>query len=63
MISICQSLVSQLFYNGAAFSAGDREIADIAQKAINSGGGQQWTQWGVSHHLEFVVNQLAHTSF
>lgn len=65
MAEICRSLVTRQEFCGEDFSDGDREIAAVAKLATNSdllhtsaGGPQQWTEWCLSHHFEFVVKQL-----
>jgi hypothetical protein len=56
---ICQTLVASGNFSGANFSAGDDEINLRAQNGASTGAPQQWVQWGINHHLMFVVNQLA----
>ena len=59
MHTICASLVAMLqVYDGSTFSAGDDFINQVAMHIIGPGAPQQWVQWGMSHHMEFVVNQI-----
>ncbi len=58
MHSICESLLEQPFFRGEEFSAGDMEIVRTADPEEGPGGPMQWLQWGVSHHIEQVVDQL-----
>jgi Beta protein len=62
MPEMCRSLVQRKEFSGADFSAGDAEIAELATKAdslhTSPGNPQQWTQWGMSHHFEFVASQI-----
>lgn len=60
MHAICADLVSKKEFSKPIFSAGDQEIHNTATLVNTTpGGGQQWLQWAVSHHIEFVVAQLA----
>lgn len=56
---ICAQLVSQPFFDGAELSAGDTAIAECALRSENPGGPAQWTQWCLSHHIEFVIRQMS----
>ncbi len=58
MHSICQSLVGMPQYDGAAYSQGDHVINEVAQQNTGPGAAQQWLQWGMNHHMTFVVNQI-----
>ena len=59
MRSICQSLVAQAYFRGAAFSQGD---SDIAAKGANrdpkDGSPEQWIQWCTNHHLELTFSEI-----
>jgi hypothetical protein len=57
--AICDELRSYPGYSGPAFSSGDAEIDRIADTEDETGGPTQWLQWCVSHHLEFVVEQIS----
>lgn len=61
MHGMCKSLVQSGNFSGAEFSAGDSEIAARATTSDSSGGPQQWVQWCMNHHIEFVVDQLANS--
>jgi hypothetical protein len=56
---MCDELIATPEYSGADFSAGDGEIERIANEPDETGGPTQWLQWCVSHHIEYVVQQLA----
>jgi len=57
--AMCGELVAKPEYSGADFSAGDEAIGRIAEVDDETGGPTQWLQWCVSHHIEFVVEQLS----
>jgi hypothetical protein len=46
-------------FSGRDFSAGDEWIANCAAGATGPGNPTSWRQAGTSHHLTFVVSQLA----
>jgi hypothetical protein len=56
--AVCQELRDSAEFSGAGFSSGDEEIDRIADADDETGGPTQWLQWCVSHHIEFVVEQL-----
>jgi hypothetical protein len=56
--TMCAQLVASQEYSGAEFSAGDEEIDRVSDDEEGPGGPTQWLQWCVSHHIEFVVEQL-----
>jgi Beta protein len=55
-------LIAKPEYSGVDFSSGDEEIDRIAGEPDETGGPTQWLQWCVSHHIEFVVQQLSHAA-
>lgn len=57
--AICDELRSSPAYSGPDFTSGDEEIDRIADAEDETGGPTQWLQWCVSHHLEFVVEQIS----
>ena len=59
MHPLCRELVERDEYSGDDFSEGDEMIRLVADEEETSGGPTQWLQWCVSHHIEFVVDQLA----
>lgn len=60
MHTICASLIARPEFNGAQFSAGDAEIADAANPALDRPGApQQWLQWGMNHHIAVTVQQVS----
>lgn len=56
---ICRSLCEQDFYDGASFSAGDREFFDRQTPLLGPGNAQNWVQWSANHHLVFTARQIA----
>ncbi|MET9019215.1 hypothetical protein ABZV93_04450 [Actinopolymorpha sp. NPDC004070] len=56
---LCKLLVEQPEFAGREFSWGDREVADCADGTCEPGWEDHWRGAGTSHHLRFVVNQLA----
>lgn len=62
IFAICQSLIARPEYSGPTFSAGDAEIHLVASGLSGPGNPQQWVQWCVNHHIEFVARQIANDS-
>jgi len=58
--AMCAQLVASPEYSGVEFSTGDEEIDRVSDDDEGPGGPTQWLQWCVSHHIEFVVEQLEH---
>ena len=58
MHRICRELLENGYYYGNEWSEGDAAIEQCASEEIGPGGGEQWTQWAVNHHIETVVEQL-----
>lgn len=58
--TLCERVVDSEHWPdaGAAYSAGDKEIARCAQHKGGPGGATQWLQWGASHHFAHVVDRL-----
>jgi hypothetical protein len=56
--AMCAQLVASPEYSGEEFSTGDEEIDRVSDDDEGTGGPTQWLQWCVSHHIEFVVEQL-----
>jgi hypothetical protein len=57
-VNLCKSLIEQPDYRGAAFSPGDRRIAECAAGELDPGGQTTWRGAGTSHHLRAVTEQL-----
>lgn len=57
--AMCSDLIGQEEYSGQDFSAGDAEIDRVSDEDEGPGGPTQWLQWCVSHHMEFVVQQIS----
>ena len=58
---VCENIVKQPEWAGAAFSWGDGEV-DVRvgfPNTIGSGAAKEWRAYGVSHHLQTVVHRLA----
>jgi hypothetical protein len=58
MPGMCRSLLERPEWCLPPFSAGDHEIARIAASQDSTGNATQWVQWCMSHHFEFVVDQI-----
>ena len=59
MVDICKDLITQQFYDGRDFSAGDTMFDEVAHERGQTGGGAlQWVQWSLNHHLVRVVRDL-----
>jgi hypothetical protein len=56
---LCKVLVNQPEFLGREFTWGDRQIAECADGTIEPGWERHWRGAGTSHHLGFVVDQLA----
>jgi hypothetical protein len=56
---MCQELRDSEEFSGTDFSSGDEEIDRIADADDETGGPTQWLQWCVSHHIEYVVEQIS----
>jgi Beta protein len=56
---VCRALVQRAEYRGRRFSWGDQYIDDCAAERVGTGNLTTWRQVGTSHHLAFVVHQLA----
>jgi hypothetical protein len=56
---VCRNLIARPEYCGPAFSWGDWFINECADGRRGPGNLTTWRQVGTSHHLAFVVNQIA----
>lgn len=56
---LSRELVRRPEFCGAAFSWGDRFISECAAGKAGTGNATTWRQVGTSHHLTFVVRQIA----
>lgn len=52
-------LVSMSEYKGKDYSWGDNYISQCADRTVKSGNATIWRKVGTSHHITFVVNQVA----
>lgn len=60
----CAILCQESFFRGKDFSAGDRMIFEKASDLNSSAGNQAtWAQIGINQHIEFVVYQLANSTY
>ena len=57
--TICQRLMQAPYWQGANYSAGDRELYQYAQGNGGPGNATSWLSFGESHHLAHVVDRLA----
>ena len=57
--ALCKLLLVQREYCGPNYTWGDREIDRCAQDLGDAGWEEHWRGAGTSHHLRFVVDQLA----
>lgn len=55
---LCQQIISQAEFSGAAYTSGDRTIVDCAYGTIEPGAQRMWRGAGTSHHLQVVTDQL-----
>lgn len=58
MLGICGELMKRPEWCKANFSAGDMAISDCKGSVIGPGNPQSWLQWGMNHHIEYVVKQI-----
>jgi hypothetical protein len=56
---LCRVLVDQPEFAGRAYTWGDRQVAECADGSREPGWEDHWRGAGTSHHLRFVVDQLA----
>lgn len=56
---LCRVLVAQPEFLSREFTWGDQQIADCAKDTCEPGWEEHWRGAGTSHHLRFVVDQLA----
>ena len=56
---VCRALIRRAEYAGRQFSWGDQYIHDCAAHRDGPGNLTTWRKVGTSHHLAFVVQQLA----
>ncbi len=60
MHELCDGLVNNSgVFMGEAFSNGDKKIYNCANKSCNPGNMTTWKEASTSHHISFVVTQLA----
>lgn len=56
---LCSILAAQPEFSGRSYSWGDGQVADCADGSCEPGWEDHWRAAGTSHHLRFVVDQLA----
>jgi hypothetical protein len=56
---VCRMLIQRAEYAGRQFSWGDQYIDDCAAERVGTGNLTTWRKVGTSHHVVFVVRQLA----
>lgn len=56
---LCQLLAAQPEFAGRSYTWGDRQVAECADGSVEPGWEDHWRGAGTSHHLRFVVDQLA----
>jgi len=59
---VCGDLIGRAEYSGRQFSWGDEYIDDCARRRVGTGNLTTWRKVGTSHHLAFVLRELASTS-
>ena len=57
--SLSEMVTKHSCYMGASFSQGDEYIEKCARRATSTGNGSTWRKVGTSHHIAFVLEQLA----
>jgi hypothetical protein len=56
---LCQWIINEPDYAGDSYSWGDEKIADCAAGVGPPGSQRRWRAAGTSHHIRFVIEQLA----
>jgi hypothetical protein len=56
---LCSILVAQPEFSGRSYTWGDEQVASCADGSCEPGWEDHWRAAGTSHHLRFVVDQLA----
>lgn len=56
---VSKSLLKNAAYTGPKFSWGDQYIKDCANRLVSSGNLTTWRRVGTSHHLAYVMQQIA----
>lgn len=56
---VCRELIRRAEYCGRVFSWGDEYIDDCASQRVGTGNLTTWRKVGTSHHLAFVLSELA----
>jgi hypothetical protein len=56
---VCRDLIDRAEYRGSHFSWGDKYIEDCANEIVGTGNLTTWRKVGTSHHLAFVLRQVA----
>lgn len=59
---VSRALTDSPEYSGRAFSWGDRYISECARNLVGTGSLTTWRKVGTSHHIAFVLHQLANFS-
>ncbi len=59
---VSQALLGFPEYSGSDFSWGDRYISDCAGRLVGTGNLTTWRKVGTSHHVAYVLQQLANFS-
>jgi hypothetical protein len=52
-------LIEMSEYCGREYSSGDDQIYHCAKRETSTGSPQKWREIGASHHMTFIINQLA----
>ncbi len=60
---VCRDLVAHQEYSGPSFSWGDRYIQECSARHVGTGNLTTWRKVGTSHHLAFVVRQIANLTW
>lgn len=56
---VAKRLTKHSCFSGRRFSHGDAQIADLAQRSERPGNASNWKQYGITHHLALVHEQVA----
>ena len=56
---VCADLIARDEYSGREFSWGDEYIDDCANRRVGTGNLTTWRKVGTSHHLSYVLRELA----
>ena len=58
-VDVARFVVAQSWFDGAHFSWGDAQLAQVAAGTLGTGNAETWRKIALNHHITHVVQQLA----